>query len=90
MAIEEPSVIAAVSGAAKTISESGIECGFVASTSRAVTFAQIQLLEIHNKDIEHVIATVHTPNPSLLPKKVSSSPAPMHSVPACSKEAAES
>ncbi|CAD8162824.1 unnamed protein product [Paramecium octaurelia] len=46
MAIEEPSVIAAASAAAKTISEAGT--GFQTYSSRPVMMGQIQLLDIQN------------------------------------------
>jgi degradative hydroxymethylglutaryl-CoA reductase len=50
MAIEEPSVIAAVSGAAKLISAYG---GFTAScSSRNIIYAQLQLLDIKDMDLE--------------------------------------
>lgn len=44
MAIEEPSVIAAASSAAKFISENSNEGGFIASSMRPVMIGQIQLL----------------------------------------------
>jgi hydroxymethylglutaryl-CoA reductase len=47
MVIEEPSVVAAVSGAAKTICSNGQ--GFSAITSeKSIIFAQVLLLDVHN------------------------------------------
>lgn len=45
MSVEEPSVIAAVSGAAKTISQSG---GFIAQSTGNVMISQIQILDVVN------------------------------------------
>jgi hypothetical protein len=57
MAIEEPSVIAAVSGAAKTISSFG--GGFFATLPKQnITIAQIQLLDICLDDMEKVVQRV--------------------------------
>ncbi|KAJ3339682.1 hypothetical protein HDU93_007908 [Gonapodya sp. JEL0774] len=53
MAVEEPSVIAAVSGAAKTISQYADKGMFIASSSeRNVVFAQVQLLDIPPSDVQ--------------------------------------
>jgi degradative hydroxymethylglutaryl-CoA reductase len=58
MTIEEPSVIAAVSGAAKTISEFGLDGGFVSSTSSTLIYSQIQILDISDSRIDNVIQKV--------------------------------
>ena len=55
MAIEEPSVIAAVSGAAKTIAGWG---GFSANASNNILFGQIQLLDIEDNQIENISTSV--------------------------------
>lgn len=56
MAVEEPSVIAAVSGVAKLISSAG---GFTTSSSaRNIIYAQIQLLDIRDDRIDSVIEMV--------------------------------
>ena len=61
MVIEEPSVVAAVSGAAKTISCFSIDKGFSCSTSkRNIIFAQIQLLDIIDSQIDSCIDNVGT------------------------------
>ncbi|KAJ3357028.1 hypothetical protein HDU91_005465, partial [Kappamyces sp. JEL0680] len=53
MAVEEPSVVAAVSGAAKLVSSHG---GFTASASaRNIVFAQIQLLDIGDDVLQSVV-----------------------------------
>ncbi|KAJ3133042.1 hypothetical protein HK100_004726 [Physocladia obscura] len=57
MVVEEPSVVAAVSGAAKTISSSA--GGFLASTStRNIIFAQVLLLDV--ADIPSSVATIES------------------------------
>lgn len=53
MAIEEPSVIAAASGAAKTIALGG---GFNAVSSRNIIQSQVQLLDVTDSDIDAMIA----------------------------------
>ena len=56
MAVEEASVIAAVSGAAKTISQ---HSGFTAHSSPSnVTTAQIQMADIENKDMDPIISLI--------------------------------
>ncbi|KAJ3415255.1 hypothetical protein HDV05_005265 [Chytridiales sp. JEL 0842] len=56
MVVEEPSVVAAVSGAAKTISAAG---GFTATTSeRNEIFAQVQLLDI--EDVGAAVAVLQS------------------------------
>lgn len=56
MVIEEPSVVAAVSGAAKLISASG---GFEATcnSSRNIIYAQVQLLDIKDENLDNYIDT---------------------------------
>jgi hypothetical protein len=54
MVVEEPSVVAAVSGAAKTISAAG---GFTATSSeRNIIFSQVQLVDV--PDMERAIENV--------------------------------
>ena len=56
MAVEEPSVIAAVSGAAKLISSSG---GFqTKACSRNTVYSQIQMLDITDNQLESIILRV--------------------------------
>ncbi|KAI9328795.1 hydroxymethylglutaryl-CoA reductase [Obelidium mucronatum] len=53
MVVEEPSVVAAVSGAAKTLSVSSNGQGFKASTSeRNIVFAQIVIMDVASDNIE--------------------------------------
>jgi len=57
MAIEEPSVIAAVSGAAKTLASHG---GFIASApERNIIFAQIALLDIVEEEMDRAVKAIH-------------------------------
>jgi hydroxymethylglutaryl-CoA reductase len=59
VAIEEPSVVAAMSGAAKTISQHSLDGGFVATTSsRNIIYAQIQLLDIKEDRVDNAIQMV--------------------------------
>ncbi|KAI8910415.1 hydroxymethylglutaryl-CoA reductase [Gorgonomyces haynaldii] len=46
MAVEEPSVIAAVSGVAKLVSETSLDHGFVASTSGNIVYSQVQITDV--------------------------------------------
>eukprot|EP00842_Homolaphlyctis_polyrhiza_P005767 jgi/Hompol1/6191/HPOL_004101-RA len=56
MVVEEPSVVAAVSGAAKTIAAASLAGGFEASTTeRNIIYAQIQLLDIADDAIESAV-----------------------------------
>lgn len=57
MCVEEPSVVAAASGAAKTISTYG--GGFTATTTeRNIIYAQIQVMEIDDDRITQAIEQV--------------------------------
>lgn len=58
MTIEEPSVIAAVSGAAKTVSDVGLDGGFTATTTASLIYSQIQLLDIPDGKIDNIISEV--------------------------------
>ncbi|KAH9265683.1 3-hydroxy-3-methylglutaryl-coenzyme A reductase [Batrachochytrium salamandrivorans] len=67
MVIEEPSVVAAVSGAAKTICHSDMHGGFQATASdRNVIFAQIQLLDVYDVDIDRIISQIQSEKRSIL------------------------
>ena len=56
MTVEEPSVIAAVSGAAKLVASSG---GFITTAClRNIIYAQIQLLDIPDSRVESVLERV--------------------------------
>ena len=60
MAVEEPSVVAAVSGAAKTICGAS-RTGFQLQTSeRNITIAQIVLLDIPMEDLDQVQKNVRS------------------------------
>jgi len=53
MAIEEPSVVAAVSGAAKTVAQFGKGKTFYTKTSeRNITFAQVVILDIPDNRLD--------------------------------------
>ncbi|KAJ3388355.1 hypothetical protein HDU92_001547 [Lobulomyces angularis] len=65
MVIEEPSVVAGVSGAAKTISSNGV--GFMASTSeKNIVIAQVQLLDIPDKNLDQVFSDLNKNKESIL------------------------
>lgn len=59
MAIEEPSVIAAVSGAAKTISRFSIDKGFISEASKEnMVYAQVLLTGLAYQEALDAIQTV--------------------------------
>ncbi|KAJ3312930.1 hypothetical protein HDV04_002587 [Boothiomyces sp. JEL0838] len=64
MVVEEPSVVAAVSGASKLISACG---GFTGTLpDRNIIFAQVQLLDIADNDLERTILTLNSKKPFLI------------------------
>ncbi|EGF76662.1 hypothetical protein BATDEDRAFT_36201 [Batrachochytrium dendrobatidis JAM81] len=68
MVVEEPSVVAAVSGAAKTICQADFNPkGFEAFASeRNIIFAQIQLLDVYDVDIDRVIQQIQFEKDTIL------------------------
>ncbi|KXS22108.1 substrate-binding domain of hmg-CoA reductase [Gonapodya prolifera JEL478] len=67
MAVEEPSIIAAVSGAAKTVMQCAEQGSFTASSSECnIIFAQVQLLDIAGDDIPSAIVRLEAQKGTLL------------------------